>query len=114
VAGESPEEGTEEAAEGEASSKSYRRQRRGGKGIRDIRTTSRNGAVVKIASVASGDEVLMITAQGMIQRIRVEDISEIGRNTQGVRVMRLDESDKIVSLARIPADLVDDGERDAQ
>lgn len=105
----------EEAAEGDASNKSYRRQRRGGKGIRDIRTTSRNGAVVKIASVAEGDEVLMITGQGMIQRIRVVDISEIGRNTQGVRVMRLDEGDKIVSLARIPADLVEDvPERGAQ
>jgi DNA gyrase subunit A len=97
----------EEAPEGDASNKSYRRQRRGGKGIRDIRTTSRNGAVVKIAAVADGDEVLIITGQGMIQRIRVEDISEIGRNTQGVRVMRVTDDDKIVSLARIPADLVD-------
>jgi DNA gyrase subunit A len=63
---------------------------------------------VKIAAVAEGDEVLMITSGGMIQRIRVIDISEIGRNTQGVRVMRLVEGDKVVSLARIPADLVDE------
>jgi DNA gyrase subunit A len=108
VPGESPggdDEGS--ADESEASNKSYRRQGRGGKGIRDIRATSRNGPVVKIAAVAEGDEVLMITAQGMIQRIRVVDISEIGRNTQGVRVMRLEEGDKVVSLARVPSDLVD-------
>lgn len=91
----------------EASNRSYRRQGRGGKGIRDIRTTSRNGRAVQIAAVADGDEVLMITAKGMIQRIRVQDISEIGRNTQGVRLMRVEEGDKVVSLARIPADLVD-------
>lgn len=101
-------EDTEETAdEGDASNKSYRRQNRGGKGIRDIRTTARNGQVVKIAAVVDGDEILMVTSQGKIQRLRVADINEIGRNTQGVRLMRLD-GDKVVSLARIPADLVDE------
>jgi DNA gyrase subunit A len=98
----------EAAAEGDASNKSYRRQRRGGKGIRDIRTTDRNGPAVKIAAVTEGDEVLLVTTAGKIQRLRVVDINEIGRNTQGVRIMRLDKEDKVASLARIPADLVDE------
>jgi DNA gyrase subunit A len=97
----------ESTDESDPSNKSYRRQNRGGKGIRDIRTTNRNGRVVKIAAVVDGDEILMVTSQGKIQRIRVTDINEIGRNTQGVRLMRLDE-DTLVSLARIPADLVAD------
>ncbi|OYW18956.1 MAG: hypothetical protein B7Z55_09715 [Planctomycetales bacterium 12-60-4] len=104
-------ESEESADEGDASNKSYRRQNRGGKGIRDIRTTARNGAVVKIAAVTEGDEILMVTSQGKIQRLRVADISEIGRNTQGVRLMRMND-DKVVSLARIPADLVDDASND--
>jgi len=83
----------------------YRRQRRGGKGLRDIKTTARNGKAVKILSVSTDDEVLMVTAGGMIQRIRVADISEIGRNTQGVRVIRLVEGDKLVSIARIPGEI---------
>jgi DNA gyrase subunit A len=107
--GESPE--TEEETESPddeesvSSSMQYRRQRRGGKGLRDIKTTARNGKAVKILSVSNDDEVLMVTAQGKIQRIRVADISEIGRNTQGVRVIRLDEGDKLVSIARIPGEI---------
>jgi DNA gyrase subunit A len=100
---------TEEAEGGDeavGSSNQYRRQKRGGKGVKDIKTTKRNGNAVKILAVADADEVLMVTASGKIQRIRAGDINEIGRNTQGVRVIRLDESDKLVSMARIPADLV--------
>ncbi len=101
---ESPagEEG-EEAAAGYSGNQRYRRQRRGGKGLRDIRTTDRNGKVVDIVSVTDDDEVIMITARGKIQRVRAADISQIGRNTQGVRIIRLDEGDTLVSLARIPA-----------
>ncbi len=100
---------TPEAEEGEEAAYSgnqrYRRQRRGGKGLRDIRTTDRNGKVVDIVSVADDDEVIMITARGKIQRVRASDISQIGRNTQGVRIIRLDEGDALVSLARIPAQI---------
>lgn len=91
-----------------ASGNQYRRQKRGGKGLKDIKTTARNGSAVKILAVTDTDEVLMVTATGKIQRIRAGDISEIGRNTQGVRVIRLEDSDKLVSMARIPADLVAD------
>lgn len=88
----------------------YRRQRRGGKGIRDIRTSKRNGQVVDIIPVAEDDEVLMVTGAGKIQRVRGREISQVGRNTQGVRVIKLDEDDKLVSLARIPAEIVDESE----
>lgn len=101
----------EETAAGDevvGSSNQYRRQKRGGKGVKDIKTTKRNGNAVKILAVSVQDEVLMVTASGKIQRIRAGDINEIGRNTQGVRVIRLEESDKLVSMARIPADLVDE------
>ena len=100
---------TDEAGSGDevvGSSNQYRRQKRGGKGVKDIKVTKRNGNAVKILAVTNQDDVLMVTASGKIQRIRAGDINEIGRNTQGVRVIRLEESDKLVSMARIPADLV--------
>ncbi|HEV7998390.1 MAG TPA: DNA gyrase C-terminal beta-propeller domain-containing protein, partial [Planctomycetaceae bacterium] len=104
-AGESDLPDDEEAAAGYSGNQRYRRQRRGGKGLRDIRTTDRNGKVVDIVSVADDDEVIMITARGKIQRVRASDISQIGRNTQGVRIIRLDDGDALVSLARIPAQI---------
>lgn len=104
----SDDEGGEEAGSDSArSGASYRRQRRGGKGLRNIRCTDRNGRVVDVISVSDEDEVLMVTAAGIIQRIRAVDVSRIGRNTQGVRIIRLDEGDKLVGLARVPPDDVD-------
>jgi DNA gyrase subunit A len=85
----------------------YRRQKRGGKGLRDIKTTPRNGPVIGTLCVHDGDDVLMISAAGKIQRIRAADISVIGRNTQGVRIMTLDEGDKLVQIARIPEEVAD-------
>ncbi|HJZ54955.1 MAG TPA: DNA gyrase subunit A [Gemmataceae bacterium] len=79
----------------------YRRQRRGGMGLRDVRVTAKNGKVVGIASVRSGDEIMLITMQGMVTRSRVDDIRIVGRNTQGVRVMNLNDGDKIVTLAKV-------------
>lgn len=95
----------EEGEESSSSSRSYRRQRRGGMGVRDIRVIPRNGKVVKILAVQEGDHVLIVTAGGKIQRVRAAEISEIGRNTQGVRVIKLTEGDRVASMARIPADL---------
>ena len=60
-----------------------------------------------MAAVSDQDEVLMITAGGIIQRIRAAEVSRIGRNTQGVRVIRLDEGDKLVSLARVPPEEIE-------
>src|SRR6185295_16790393 len=78
----------------------YRTQRRGGKGLRDIKATERNGRVIGIVRVDDRDEVLMMTARGKLQRIAAADISIIGRNTQGVRIMSLDEGDSLVAIVR--------------
>jgi len=97
---------TDEAESDEETSSGarYRTQRRGGKGIRDIKTTKRNGKVVSIARVDDDDELLMMTARGKIQRIKAAEISIIGRNTQGVRIMSLDEGDTLAAVVRVPKD----------
>ncbi|HEV2947237.1 MAG TPA: DNA gyrase C-terminal beta-propeller domain-containing protein, partial [Gemmataceae bacterium] len=79
----------------------YRKQRRGGKGLRDIRTSDRNGLVVGAISVRESDDIMLITVQGMVNRTHVSEIRVVGRNTQGVRVMGLNEGDKIASIAKI-------------
>jgi DNA gyrase subunit A len=79
----------------------YRKQRRGGKGLRDIRTSDRNGFVVGAISVREEDDIMLITVQGMVNRTHVNEIRVVGRNTQGVRVMGLNEGDKIASIAKI-------------
>ena len=104
---ETPEEGDEAAAR---SNMQYRRQKRGGKGVRDIRTTARNGKVVDILPTNEGDEVLMISAIGKIQRVRAAEISQLGRNTQGVRIMSLTEGDRLVTMARIPAEIIEESD----
>src|SRR5262249_62087931 len=68
----------------------YRVQGRAGKGIIDIKTTERNGPVVGIAQVKDRDEVMLVTNGGMLIRIKGGDISVIGRNTQGVRLISLE------------------------
>jgi len=102
----------EESSNSTSSGMRYRRQKRGGKGVRDIKTTSRNGQVIGVLAVQDGDDILMMSTSGKIQRIRATDINVIGRNTQGVRVMRLDNDDKLVSLARIPAEVADENEEE--
>ncbi|MGB3088094.1 MAG: DNA gyrase subunit A, partial [Phycisphaerae bacterium] len=81
----------------------YRVQGRGGKGIISIRTSKRNGKVVAMMTVRDGDELMMITRQGQIVRIGIDDesIRPIGRATQGVRVIRLGDQDKVVAVARV-------------
>ncbi|HZZ71658.1 MAG TPA: DNA gyrase subunit A [Pirellulales bacterium] len=98
--------GDDAADEGDdtASGQRYRTQRRGGKGLRDIKTTERNGAAIGVVSVTDGDELLMMTSRGKIQRIRAADISVIGRNTQGVRIMTLDDNDSLAAIVRVPVE----------
>ena len=87
----------------------YRNQRRGGKGLIDIKTTARNGQVCAVCAVRDGDQAMMISARGMIVRSPVDEISRIGRNTQGVRVMGIRAEDHIVAVAKIASeDLGDD------
>ncbi len=85
----------------------YRTQRRGGKGVIDIKTTKRNGRVVTISRVDDDDELIMMTARGKIQRIFAKEINVIGRNTQGVRIMSLDEGDTLTAVVRVPPDASD-------
>ncbi|HTU19192.1 MAG TPA: DNA gyrase subunit A, partial [Gemmataceae bacterium] len=91
----------EEEGVGERSAMHYRKQRRGGKGIRDIRTSERNGKVVGVVSVREADDIMLITTNGMVNRTHVREIRVVGRNTQGVRIMNLNEGDKIASIAPV-------------
>ncbi len=79
----------------------YRTIRRGGKGVINIQTTERNGKVVGIKTVKDDDEVMVISKKGLIIRVSAKEISQIGRNTQGVRLMRLNEGDRVTVLARV-------------
>jgi DNA gyrase subunit A len=105
-------ETSEDPADETSSSFRYRTQNRGGKGVRDIKTTDRNGPVVDIVRVDDTDELMMMTARGKIQRVKVSDFNPIGRNTQGVRIMTLDEGDTLTAVVRVPQDenVVDAGE----
>jgi DNA gyrase subunit A len=80
----------------------YRVQGRGGKGIISVKTTERNGLAVGFLQVRDDDEIMLIAAQGNVLRCKVDDIREIGRNTQGVRILDLDgEGDRVVGVARL-------------
>ncbi|MGI6345440.1 MAG: DNA gyrase subunit A [Bacillota bacterium] len=79
----------------------YRAQKRGGKGVQTIRPSRRNGKVVGIKVVRADDEVMLITAEGIIIRTEVRGISEMGRATQGVTLIKPQEGDSVVALARV-------------
>ncbi len=87
----------------------YRVQKRGGQGIITIRTSARNGKVVRLAQVMDDDEVMLITDRGKILRCRVAGISTMGRATQGVRVMGLADGESLVAMARLAESDVADG-----
>jgi len=80
--------------------KEYRIQKRGGKGIFSIKTSQRNGPVVCANQVAENDELMILSGEGKIIRIRVADISVIGRHTQGVKLINLEPPEKVVAVAR--------------
>ncbi len=79
----------------------YRLIRRGGKGVRNIICSKRNGKVVKIKAVTDYDDIMIISKNGILIRMCVKNINLIGRNTQGVRLMRLGANDKVMSVAKI-------------
>jgi DNA gyrase subunit A len=79
----------------------YRKTRRGAKGVINIKTTDRNGEVVALTAVRDEDELMFITANGIALRTDLTAIREIGRATQGVRLIRLDEGDKVVAVEKI-------------
>ncbi|RLB86489.1 MAG: DNA gyrase subunit A [Deltaproteobacteria bacterium] len=82
----------------------FRVQARGGKGIFLIKCTEKNGTVVGSCQVKDHDEVMIITEHGMIIRVRARDISVIGRNTQGVKLIHLQEGQRVVGLAKVVED----------
>ncbi|MGH7682512.1 MAG: DNA gyrase C-terminal beta-propeller domain-containing protein, partial [Candidatus Eiseniibacteriota bacterium] len=79
----------------------YRITGRGGKGIISIQTTERNGKVVAALEVVTDDEVMLISRGGIVIRTQVKGISEIGRNTQGVRLINLEAGDQLIDVARV-------------
>lgn len=86
----------------------YRQTNRGGKGVINIRATDRNGPVVGILQVLEEDQIIAITQQAVVIRYNVADLREIGRATQGVKLINLDEGDKVSSIARIEKEDGDD------
>ncbi len=88
----------------------YRTTGRGGQGIINIKTTKRNGKVVAMMTVRDGDDLMLITQAGQIMRIGVDakSIRPIGRATQGIRIIRLNEDDHLVAVARVKADTGDE------
>ncbi len=80
----------------------YRVQSRGGKGIFTIKVTERNGPVVSICQVTDQDDLMIMTSSGKLMRIEVSQISNIGRHTQGVRLMQIQPGEKVVALSKIP------------
>ncbi len=81
----------------------YRPQTRGGLGLKDIQATTRNGPVIGAYMVDESDEIVLITAQGMVVRTRVAEISKIGRNTQGVRIIKLKPKDRLLAASVVPS-----------
>ncbi len=79
----------------------YRLQSRGGKGVINIKTSERNGKVVGMKAVTDADDLIMISQNGIVVRIAVADIRTMGRATQGVRFLRLEPGDRLVSIARV-------------
>jgi DNA gyrase subunit A len=82
----------------------YRTQNRGGKGVINLKTTDKNGKVVAIMRVEEGTDVLVMTANGKLIRVRSEDIRAVGRATQGVRLINLDEDDKVTAATLIESE----------
>jgi len=82
----------------------YPLQRRGGKGVINILPTLRNGTVVSILCVDEEDEVVLTSAKGVVIRLKVSEVPVMGRSTQGVRLMRLEENDRVVGVAKVVED----------
>lgn len=85
----------------------FRAQRRGGKGLKINKITERTGNIVGISSVKEDDELLLITSQGVIIRIKVSQISSIGRNAQGVKLINVPDDVKVVCLEKVNEELID-------
>lgn len=92
----------------------YRLQTRGGKGIITLRITERTGKVSGVQMVRDKDEVMLLTDTGRVIRFPVQDVSVLGRNTQGVRLIHLDPDERVVAVARLAEGEVESTEREAE
>ena len=81
--------------------KEYRTQSRGGKGIINTKVTKKNGFVVNVISVADDDEIILVTENSMVVRTQVNQIRSVGRNTQGVRLIKLKPKDEVATAMRV-------------
>jgi DNA gyrase subunit A len=81
----------------------YRLTHRGSKGVINIKTTERNGPVVALRAVTDDDALMLITAKGILLKMAVDELRDIGRATQGVRLIRVGEDDRVVAVARVPS-----------
>jgi DNA gyrase subunit A len=88
----------------------FRAQQRGGIGITLVRLTEKNGSVAGIRHVHDDDQILLLSLSGMLIRMHVDEISRIGRATQGVRLIRLDDDDQVVAIAKLVEDEESDDE----
>ena len=88
----------------------YRTQKRGGKGLIDLRLTEKTGEVVAVKEVTDDDELMLVTRNGVVNRQHAREIRVIGRNTQGVRLVNLDEGDEVVDVARVVDRVQDEDE----
>jgi DNA gyrase subunit A len=88
----------------------YPTKNRGGKGVITIKTTERNGKVIGLRLVTDEDDLMLITSGGKLIRMPVDGIPTIGRNTQGVRLIRLEESETVVAMERLAEK--EEGERE--
>src|SRR5262249_14767760 len=87
----------------------YRRTHRGGKGIITMRITEKTGRVIGVRMVTDDDQLMLVTSGGKVIRLRAHEIRVIGRNTQGVRLIDLEEGERLASVARL-AEREEEGE----
>ena len=89
-------------------SSDFRKTRRGAKGVIAMQTSERNGQLIGAAQVSDEDQLMLITNRGMLVRTKAFEISVIGRNTQGVTVIKLKEGENLISLAPVGEEFIDD------
>jgi len=88
----------------------YRTQSRGGKGLINVKVTGKTGSVIDIKMVSDKDELMLISTKGTLIRTKIKDIKTIGRNTQGVRLIKIKENEKVSAVARIMEEEIEENE----
>lgn len=91
-------------------SSNFKVQNRGGKGLKAYKITEKTGEIVGLSMVNDNEELMMVTSEGVVIRIRIKDISTVGRVTQGVKLINLDEEVTVMSIAKIAEDYIEDEE----